>query len=71
VTIATDVRPFSWWFTTPLFIGSSLNPVDSSLIATALVPIAHGLGDPQIAGIAPRRSGCLSAACWAGGRSSS
>jgi MFS family permease len=26
-----------------LFIGSALNPVNSSLIATALVPIAHGL----------------------------
>jgi MFS family permease len=39
-------RPFSWRFTTPLFIGSALNPVNSSLIATALVPIAHGLGVP-------------------------
>jgi MFS family permease len=37
-------RPFSWRFTTPLFIGSALNPINSSLIATALVPIAHGLG---------------------------
>jgi MFS family permease len=27
-----------------LFIGSALNPINSSLIATALVPIAHGLG---------------------------
>jgi MFS family permease len=39
-------RPFSWRFTTPLFIGSALNPINSSLIATALVPIAHGLGVP-------------------------
>ncbi|MDH6580281.1 MFS transporter [Kitasatospora sp. MAP5-34] len=39
-------RPFSWRFTTPLFLGSALNPVNSSLIATALVPIAHGLGVP-------------------------
>lgn len=39
-------RPFSWRFTTPLFIGSALNPVNSSLIATALVPIAHGVGIP-------------------------
>jgi MFS family permease len=39
-------RPFSWRFTAPLFIGSALNPVNSSLIATALVPIAHGLGVP-------------------------
>jgi MFS family permease len=37
-------RPFSWRFTAPLFIGSALNPINSSLIATALVPIAHALG---------------------------
>jgi MFS family permease len=36
-------HPFSWRFTAPLFIGSALNPVNSSLIATALVPIARGL----------------------------
>ncbi|HEY2172184.1 MAG TPA: MFS transporter [Mycobacteriales bacterium] len=36
-------QPFSWRFTAPLFIGSALNPINSSLIATALVPIAHGL----------------------------
>ncbi len=36
-------NPFSWRFTTPLFIGSALNPINSSLIATALVPIAHSL----------------------------
>ncbi len=36
-------RPFSWRFTAPLFLGSALNPVNTSLIATALVPIAHGL----------------------------
>jgi MFS family permease len=35
--------PFSWRFTSPLYVGSSLNPVNSSLIATALVPIATGL----------------------------
>jgi MFS family permease len=34
---------FSWRFTTPMFVGSALNPVNSSLIATALVPIAHGV----------------------------
>jgi len=39
-------RPFPWQFTTPLFIGSALNPVNSSLIATALLPIAHGLRVP-------------------------
>ena len=36
-------KPFSWRFTTPLFIGSALNPINSSLIATALVPIAAGV----------------------------
>jgi MFS family permease len=39
-------NPFSWRFTTPLFIGSALNPINSSLIATALLPIAHGIGVP-------------------------
>lgn len=34
---------FSWRFTTPMFLGSALNPVNSSMIATALVPIAHGV----------------------------
>ena len=39
-------HPFSWQFTTPLFIGSALNPVNSSLIATALLPISRGIGVP-------------------------
>jgi MFS family permease len=39
-------KPFSWRFTTPLFIGSALNPINSSLLATALVPIARGIGVP-------------------------
>ncbi|HEY3952615.1 MAG TPA: MFS transporter [Streptosporangiaceae bacterium] len=39
-------RPFAWRFTTPLFIGSALNPINSSLIATALLSIARGLGVP-------------------------
>ncbi|ACU76067.1 major facilitator superfamily MFS_1 [Catenulispora acidiphila DSM 44928] len=39
-------NPFSWRFTTPLFLGSALNPVNSSLIATALLPIARGVGVP-------------------------
>jgi MFS family permease len=34
---------FSWRFVTPLFMGSSLNPVNSSLIATGLVPIAAAM----------------------------
>jgi MFS family permease len=37
---------FAWKFVTPLFLGSALNPVNSSLIATALVPIAHALDVP-------------------------
>ena len=46
VTGPQPERPFAWRFTAPLFIGSALNPINSSLIATALVPIAHGLGVP-------------------------
>jgi MFS family permease len=36
-------QPFSWRFTTPMFLASALNPINSSLIATALVPIARGV----------------------------
>jgi MFS family permease len=36
-------NPFAWTFTAPLYVGSALNPINSSLIATALVPIATGL----------------------------
>ena len=36
-------NPFSWRFVTPMFVGSALNPVNSSLIATALVPIAAAM----------------------------
>ena len=35
--------PFPWKFVTPLLLGSALNPVNSSVIATALVPIATSL----------------------------
>ena len=35
---------FGWRFVTPMFMGSALNPVNSSLIATALVPIAAAMG---------------------------
>lgn len=31
---------FSWRFVAPLYMGSTLNPINSSMIATALVPIA-------------------------------
>lgn len=36
-------KPFVWTFTSPLYVGSSLNPINSSIIATALVPIAAAL----------------------------
>ncbi|MBO1416509.1 MFS transporter [Streptomyces sp. FH025] len=39
-------QPFSWRFTAPLYLGSSLNPINSAIIATALVPIADGLHVP-------------------------
>ncbi len=32
-------NPFSWRFVAPLYTGSTLNPINSSIIATALVPI--------------------------------
>lgn len=35
---------FSRRFVTPLFMSSALNPINSSLIATGLVPIAHAMG---------------------------
>ena len=38
-----DVKPFSWRFTAPLYLGVALNPINTTLIATALVPIAHAL----------------------------
>ncbi len=37
---------FSWRFVTPLYLGSALNPINSTLIATALAPIAHYLHVP-------------------------
>lgn len=45
-TSSVTAKPFSWRFTTPLFVGSALNPINSSMIATALVPIASGLHVP-------------------------
>src|ERR1700743_1877120 len=42
----TPGRPFPWQFTAPLFIGSAFTPINSSLIGTALLPIAHGIGVP-------------------------
>ncbi len=40
-TSRTNVFP--WRFLTPLFMGSALNPINSSVIATALVPIAAAM----------------------------
>lgn len=40
----TAQSAFGWQFLTPTFMGSALNPVNSSLIATALVPIAAAMG---------------------------
>lgn len=34
---------FSWKFVAPLYMGSTLNPINSSIIATALVPISAAL----------------------------
>ncbi len=39
-------KPFALRFISPLYLGSALNPVNSSLIATALVPIALSLHVP-------------------------
>ncbi|MFC5745316.1 MFS transporter [Actinomadura rugatobispora] len=48
-----DARPREWQFLTPLALGSMLNPVNSSMIATALVPIGGDLG------ISPGRTAVL------------
>jgi predicted MFS family arabinose efflux permease len=44
-TVAEEsgTRAFSWRFVTPLLMGSTLNPINTSLIATALVPIANAV----------------------------
>ncbi len=38
-TATHEPRPFGWRFTAPLLLGSTLNPINSSMIATALVGI--------------------------------
>lgn len=38
--ISHSTNAFSWRFVTPLFTGSAINAINTSLIATALVPIA-------------------------------
>jgi MFS family permease len=37
-------NPFPAGFVLPLFLGSALNPINSSVLATALVPISRALG---------------------------
>lgn len=39
-------KAFDWRFAAPLYIGSALNPVNTSFIATALVPIAAAINVP-------------------------
>ncbi|MDA8410664.1 MAG: MFS transporter [Treponema sp.] len=39
-------QAFSWRFTLPVYLGSTLNPINTSLIATALVPIAMAMQVP-------------------------
>jgi MFS family permease len=41
---ASSDRPFGPRFVTPMFIGAALNPINSSVIATALVAIAATMG---------------------------
>src|ERR1039458_8843697 len=50
-------KPFGWRFISPLLIGSSLNPINSSMIATGLVGIGldfhKGPGDNRIPHLGP------------------
>lgn len=42
-----EVEPggvFGWRFSLPLFVGATLSPINSSLIATAVVPVAAAVG---------------------------
>jgi MFS family permease len=41
--VSGDRSAYSWRYLTPLYMGSTLNPINSSILATALVPIASGL----------------------------
>src|SRR5260370_41429304 len=43
---ARDRRPFGPRFMTPMFMGAALNPINSSVIATALVSIAVAMRVP-------------------------
>ena len=46
MTIAETKQIYPWRFVAPLLMGSTLNPVNSSVIATALVAIAGAIGVP-------------------------
>ena len=39
-------QAFPWRFVTPRLLSTTLNPINTSVIATALVPIAHALNVP-------------------------
>lgn len=49
---ARETNPFGWRFTGPLLMGSTLNPINSSMIATALVGIGvdfhRGAGETAV-----------------------
>src|ERR1700757_4780753 len=44
--IETESDPFGARFVTPILVGSALNPINSSVIATALVTIATAMDVP-------------------------
>src|SRR5580704_3340918 len=44
--VTEQQRPFGPRLVTPMFIGAALNPINSSVIATALVSIAGAMGIP-------------------------
>ena len=44
--VATQQRPFGPRLVTPMYMGAALNPINSSVIATALVSIAAAMGIP-------------------------
>lgn len=46
MTSSAQRTAFSWRFVAPLYLSSALNPINSSLIATGLVPIALAMHEP-------------------------
>jgi hypothetical protein len=51
--VAPSPKPFGWRFTTPLLLGSTLNPINSSMLATGLLGIGldFHLGPGQTASL--------------------